>query len=598
MNGSKPFLLYTDASKDGVGAVLSQLGSDGKEHPIAFASKCTSSAESKYAISDLEALALVYALRKFKYFVANAHIIVRTDHQPLVYLFKQANLSNRLLRWADEIQPYCNDDKLKIEYIKGTKNRVADSLSRNCVPDGRDKTLRTRATADIMSATVPDDWLSYLRTEEWLQGVFVEDATAQVAALNELGLVLEAKCLRKVMPNGRVVPVVPAGQARHVYDQYHSGLFGGHSGWHKTIQLMEKYVYWPKMRQDIRRWSKECFTCAHLNKKRVSVPPLKPIIARQPYETVGIDVFSLAPTSSGNEHVVTVIDLHSKFCRAYPVADKTATTIAKCLWEKWCLEECRKPDSVLSDKGGEFVNEIISEISKVAGIQQRLTVGHNPRENGCTERMNQTLKSLLMKMEDGALEWDQRLPYALFYYNCCPHSTTGESPYFSLHGTDPTFVQFAKPSVTVSKYTVDDDSHKMNFARGMKELHELVTQRIEREAEAMKAYYDKQHGVEKTSFLISDRVFVYNPNIVVDKYSSKLTPQWEGPFRILELSDNSALVRYLGPRRLEKRVQLDYLRKVPHEVQENVFYLYEDQKVKQQQAGLRKKRGRPKKQNC
>ena len=133
----------------------------------------------------------------------------------------------------------------------------------------------------------------------------------------------------------------------------------------------------------------------------------------------------------------------------------------------------------------------------------------------------------------------------------------------------------------------------MNFARGMKELHELVTQRIEREASAMKEYYDKQHAVEKTSFLVSDRVFVFSPNVAVDKHSTKLTPLWEGPFRILDLSENSALVRYLGPRKLEKRVQLDYLRKIPQEVQENVFYLYEDQKVKQQKAGLRKKRGRP-----
>ncbi|KAH7710845.1 gagpol and env protein precursor [Aphelenchoides avenae] len=297
------------------------------------------------------------------------------------------------------------------------------------------------------------------------------------------------------------------------------------------------------MRQDIRKWSKECFNCAHLNKKRVSVPPLKPIIAHQPYATVGIDVFSLSQTSSGNAHVITVIDLHSKFCRAYPVADKTAATIAKCLWEKWSLEECRKPVSILSDRGGEFVNEIIAEIANVSGIDQKLTVGHNPRENGCTERMNQTLKALLMKMEDSALEWDQRLPYALHFYNCCPHSTTGESPYFLLHGADPSFVQFAKPSVTVSKYTVDDDSHKMNFARGMKRLHELVTERIESEAAAMKAYYDKHNSVEKTSFHESDRVFVYNPNIVVDKHSSKLTPQWEGPFRIIELSENSALVR-------------------------------------------------------
>ncbi|KAH7724745.1 hypothetical protein AAVH_07613 [Aphelenchoides avenae] len=84
----------------------------------------------------------------------------------------------------------------------------------------------------------------------------------------------------------------------------------------------------------------------------------------------------------------------------------------------------------------------------------------------------------------------------------------------------------------------------MNFARGMKELHELVSQRIEREAEEMKTYYDKQNSVEKTAFVVSDRVFVFNPNIVVDKHSSKLTPQWEGPFRILELSENSALVRF------------------------------------------------------
>ncbi|KAH7706032.1 hypothetical protein AAVH_26749 [Aphelenchoides avenae] len=60
----------------------------------------------------------------------------------------------------------------------------------------------------------------------------------------------------------------------------------------------------------------------------------------------------------------------------------------------------------------------------------------------------------------------------------------------------------------------------------------------------MKAYYDKQNSVEKIAFLLSDRVFVYNPNIMVDKHSSKLNPQWEGPFRIFELSENSALVRF------------------------------------------------------
>lgn len=209
--------------------------------------------------------------------------------------------------------------------------------------------------------------------------------------------------------------------------------------------------------------------------------------------------------------------------------------------------------------------------------------------------MNETLKGLLMKMADSTSEWDQRLPYALFYYNCSPHSTTSESPYFALHGTDPTFVQFGTPSTVVSPYTVDNDSYKMNFARGMNQLHELISERIKREAKAMKALYDKKHCVSKTDFKVGDRVFVYNPNIPVDKHSTKLTPEWEGPFRVTEHSENSATVRYLGPRKLEKQVQLDFIRKIPSEVCENMFYLYEDEKLKQQASGQRKKRGRPKK---
>jgi len=76
----------------------------------------------------------------------------------------------------------------------------------------------------------------------------------------------------------------------------------------------------------------------------------------------------------------------------------------------------------------------------------------------------------------------------------------------------------------------------------------------------MKRYYDQLHKVEKTQFQLYDRVFVFNPYVSVDRDSTKLSSPWEGPFRTTALSDNSATIRFINPQKLEKRVQVDYLR--------------------------------------
>ncbi|KAH7700597.1 gagpol and env protein precursor, partial [Aphelenchoides avenae] len=546
----------------------------GNEHPIAFASKSCSKAERNYAITDLEALALMFALNKFKHFLLGTHVIARTGHQPLVSLFKRRDLSGRAYRWALEIQEWNN---LKIEYISGKKNVVADSLSRNVEVTKDDNTLATQIKSVVMSIQCDRTWLAKLQEEGWLKEVFQKPEDECSASLTEQDMFVQDGMLYKSFA-GRKVLVVPQSETRSVFDRFHNGVFGGHAGWYKTTKMMEKYVYWPSLRQEVKKWIRKCFTCARHKKQRTAVPALKPIVSKRPYALVGIDVFSISPTSSGVQHVVTVIDHHSKFCAAYAVADKSAETIARVFWENWCLREGRMCSTLLSDRGGEFLNEIMQEVQKLTGVEQKFTVGHNPRENGVTERMNETLKGLLSKMSDGVSEWDQRLAYALFFYNSSPHSTTGESPFFLLHGTDANFPVCGIPSTAVSPYTVDLEGYKIELARGMKALHEVTTERIQKQAEAMKRYYDKAHNVEKTQFKLYDRVFVFNPNVSVDRESTKLSSPWEGPFRIVSLSDNSATLRFLGPQKLEKRVQLDYLRKIPHEVAEDEFYLYKPDK--------------------
>ena len=123
---TKPFILYTDASNEGIGAVLCQV-KDGKEHPIRFASKSLNKAEKAYATIEQEALAVHWAVTKFaEYFDGNRKFTIITDHNPLVWLMKARNWNKKLERWSLSLSSYWFD----IVYRKGKDNVVADALSR------------------------------------------------------------------------------------------------------------------------------------------------------------------------------------------------------------------------------------------------------------------------------------------------------------------------------------------------------------------------------------------------------------------------------------------------------------------------------------
>jgi len=119
------FVLRTDASDAGLGAVLLQ-GTGDELHPVCYASRKLSKAESNYATVEKECLAVVWAVVKFETFLYGRHFTLQTDHQPLKYL-QQARLTNaRLTRWALLLQPY----HFTIEVIPGKDNVGADFLSR------------------------------------------------------------------------------------------------------------------------------------------------------------------------------------------------------------------------------------------------------------------------------------------------------------------------------------------------------------------------------------------------------------------------------------------------------------------------------------
>ena len=121
----KSFVLQTDASNYGVGAVLLQY-LDGVKKPVAFASKKFQSAEQKMSTVEKECYAVVWGIKKFSPYLYGKPFVLETDHQPLLHLLSAKQNNVKLMRWALMLQPY----KFNVNVITGKDNNSADFLSR------------------------------------------------------------------------------------------------------------------------------------------------------------------------------------------------------------------------------------------------------------------------------------------------------------------------------------------------------------------------------------------------------------------------------------------------------------------------------------
>ena len=121
----KEFILQTDASDIGIGAVLLQEYGEYR-FPVYFASKKLLDREKHYSVIEKECLAIVWSIQKFQSYLYGREFSLETDYQPLIYLNKAKVTNARLMRWALALQPF----KMRLESIKGCKNFTADFLSR------------------------------------------------------------------------------------------------------------------------------------------------------------------------------------------------------------------------------------------------------------------------------------------------------------------------------------------------------------------------------------------------------------------------------------------------------------------------------------
>ena len=139
----RSFFLFTDASTTGLGAVLAQ--KDGKlEHVIAYASRTLSPAEKNYATTELECLAIIWAVKYFRHYLCGSKFTIITDHSALKWLLNSSSetANRRLERWKITLSEY----EYNIEYWKGSKHSNADALS------------RINSTVNYSHTSLNDEW--------------------------------------------------------------------------------------------------------------------------------------------------------------------------------------------------------------------------------------------------------------------------------------------------------------------------------------------------------------------------------------------------------------------------------------------------------
>ena len=306
----------------------------------------------------------------------------------------------------------------------------------------------------------------------------------------------------------------------------------GHQGNVCTYCLIKRQYYWKGMNKDIRKYIANCVLCQR-EKGKVQHYPLQMMeIPDRPFNKIAIDLITKCETStSGNKHILTIIDHLTGWPEAFPIPDKSADTIVSTFINEYLpVHMC--PQYILSDNGMEFKNSLMDQVLQQLGIDRIFSAPYHPQSNSKLEVFHKYLKPTLKKLcEKDLVNWDKYLNQVLTSYSISPNLATAETPFFLVYGRDPNLPlhQLLEP---MQHFLGDPDCGMLNL-----ETHRLAL------AVAKKTLDDNRFkSAQKTmahqnlAFQVGDHVYFKN------KQPGKWDLKWRLKYRIVRIEHDGHFI--------------------------------------------------------
>lgn len=508
--------IHTDASRIGLGGILIQRGTDGCLRPIAYYSRVTSQEEQFYHSYELETLAVVESLKRFRIYLTGIHVKVVTDCAALRTTLLKKDLIPRIARWWLTIQ----DFDLEIEYRPGERMKHVDALSRNPVSD----TILLIEDSDwLLTLQLQDDNIQSI-LNQIRGGTTNRDITNNYVIKNDI-------LFRKTLAGERFV--IPKSAKFGLLQKFHDQI--GHPGFNRCEQVIKDQFWFQGMTRFIRKYVSSCLRCAYgkgnHGKQEGELHPInkEPV----PMHTLHADHLGpFAKTRKGNTYILVIIDSFTKF--VFAKSAKSCSSVETIRLLKDVFNLFGNPHRVVTDRGKAFTSRYFKQFAEETQFKHVLNAIASPRSNGQVERVNRTLLNGLNTMSESECTWDEKLSDVVWGINNTPNTTTGISPFKLMFG-------HANSRLPAYPNSVPNNHNAQQTELQVRRSAAKV--RIDRNMTLMKKRFDSKH--KRCSKYAVGQFVLWKGGIARDptaKVARKLSDQYTGPYKVC--SADHSLDRY------------------------------------------------------
>ena len=523
-NRDKPYFLETDASGVAMGAILSQKGSDGYLHPIAFLSKSFNKAQMNYDTHDKELLAIITSLLHWRLFLelTEEPITVYTDHRNLEYWKTAREFKRRHSRWYGEIASF----NFHIVYRAGKLSNKPDALSRRHDHLDLPKEHQTMIAAERYIGFRAEDGIDIISA---IQEAQEEDESMEVLLTSVKGKDKLPPSIRKqyeryewkenlLWYDGKILVPDSSEIRLKLLEHHHDEPIAGHQGHARTLELLSRRYYWAGMKVMVNRFVDSCEICQRAKGHKGSVPLKNMGIPNKPWEEINYDFIVKLPLSNGFDSILVVVDRFSRQAHFIPCLESTnaeelAEIFVRDIWKHHGL-----PKKTISDRGSTFNSHFLKALYQKLNIDPAFSTAYHPETDGLAERTNQWLEGFLRSFCNYQQDdWAKWLPIAEFCHNNQTNSATGKTAFEAVYGHNPRW------DMTGVETNVPEANQ---MEEHMKEVWDEVKASME--------YHQKAEKEQKDEYHVGQKVWLVTSNIKTKRPMRKLDSKKIGPFLILE----------------------------------------------------------------